>query len=95
MTVLGQEFNVNSWIDVLFYTLQVVSDLAPDKLELIENDYPSLVGRRTTFRRPKELANGYYYEANLSAGHIYNFCKQLVNIMEFSQDEWDVTVVNT
>ena len=47
------------------------------------------------FRRPKELANGYYYEANLSAGHIYNFCKQLVNIMEFSQDEWDVTVVNT
>lgn len=95
LTVLGQEFNVNSWIDVLFYTLQVVSDLAPDKLELIENDYPSLVGRRTTFRRPKELANGYYYEANLSAGHIYNFCKQLVNIMEFSQDEWDVTVVNT
>ncbi len=94
LIVLGQEFNVNSWTDVLFHTLQVVSDLVPDKLELIENDYPSLLGRRTNFRRPKELANGYYYETNLSAGHIYNFCKQLVNIMELSQDEWNVNVVN-
>ena len=96
LIVLGQEFNVNSWTDVLFYTLQVVSDLAPDKLELIENDYPSLLGRRADlFRRPKELANGYFYEAGLSAVHIYNFCKQLVNIMELSQDEWDVAVVNS
>lgn len=92
LTVLGQEFNTNSWTDVLYYTLRVVAELAPEKLELIENDYPSLLGRKPDFRRPKELANGYYYETNLSAGHIYNFCKQLVNIMELSEDEWEVLV---
>ena len=39
------EFNVKTWADVLMYTLKVVSDLAPDKLENIETDYPSLVGK--------------------------------------------------
>ena len=33
LVVLGQEFNVKTWADVLMYTLKVVSDLAPDKLE--------------------------------------------------------------
>ena len=31
------------------YTLKVVSDLAPDKLENIETDYPSLVGKNAKF----------------------------------------------
>ena len=77
------------------YTLKVVSDLAPDKLENIETDYPSLVGKNAKiFRRPKELCNEYYYESNLSASHIYNFCKQLVNVMELSEDEWKTEVTN-
>lgn len=46
------------------------------------------------FRRPKELCNEYYYESNLSASHIYNFCKQLVNVMELSEDEWKTEVTN-
>ena len=95
LMVLGQEYNVNYWSDVLLHTLQVVSDLAPEKIESIEEEYPSLLGKdRTAFRRPKELANGYFYEANLSATSIYNFCKQLVNIMELSEDEWKVEVTN-
>ncbi len=95
LVVLGQEFNVKTWADVLMYTLKVVSDLAPDKLENIETDYPSLVGKNAKiFRRPKELCNEYYYESNLSASHIYNFCKQLVNVMELSEDEWKTEVTN-
>ena len=61
----------------------------------IETDYPSLVGKNAKiFRRPKELCNEYYYESNLSASHIYNFCKQLVNVMELSEDEWKTEVTN-
>jgi len=33
-------------------------------------------------------------ENTLSASHIYNFCKQLVNVMELSEDEWKTEVTN-
>lgn len=88
--VLGQEFNVDTWVEVLENTLQVVADLDPDKLELIENDYPSLLGKENRFSRGKKLSNGYFYETKLGSKHVYNFCKQLVNIMELSEDEWTV-----
>lgn len=92
LKILGQEFPVNSWRDVLEKTLNVIADLEPDKFDLIAINYPRYVGKdKNKFRAIRELENGYYIEVNLSAQSIQKLCFQAIESIDLSSEDWDVT----
>lgn len=43
--ILNQSFEVKSWRDVLEHTMNTISDLEPEKFEIIMQSFPRLVGR--------------------------------------------------
>lgn len=91
LNVLGQNIDVSSWAEVLGKTLEIVAEIEPEKLDTLALEYSSFVGKdNRRFRRSKSLPNGYYYEANLSATYIYQFCKQVASVIELDEDEWTV-----
>jgi len=90
--ILGQQFEVRSWRDVLEQTLNTVVDLEPSKFELITRDFPRYIGRDSNkFRSSRELENGYFVEVNLSAKNIERFCRQVIEAIELTSEEWSVT----
>lgn len=90
--ILGQQFQVHSWRDVLEQTLNTVADLEPDKFLVIANNYPRYVGKdKTKFRGIRQLQNGYFIEVNLSAQSIQRFCHQALETIELTSEDWSVT----
>jgi uncharacterized protein with ParB-like and HNH nuclease domain len=93
LNILGQQFQVQSWRDVLEQTLNTVADLEPDKFEVITHKFPRYVGKdKTKFRAIRQLQNGYFIEVNLSAQSIQKFCYQAIETIELTSDEWGVTI---
>jgi uncharacterized protein with ParB-like and HNH nuclease domain len=92
LNILGQQFQVHSWRDVLEQTLNTVADLEPDKFVLITNIFPRYVGKdKTKYRAIRQLQNGYFIEVNLSAQSIQKFCYQAIDSIELTSEEWKVT----
>lgn len=92
LNILGQQFQVHSWRDVLEQTLNTVADLEPDKFVVITNNFPRYVGKdKTKFRAIRQLQNGYFIEVNLSAQSIQRFCYQAIETIELTSEEWEVT----
>ena len=80
LKILGQEFQVQTWRDVLEQTLNTVADLEPDKFEAIVQNFPRYVGLdKNTFREIRQLQNGYFIEVNMSAQSIQKFCNQAID----------------
>lgn len=95
LKILGQSFSVKTWRDVLQKTLEVVIDLEPEKMVLIENEYPRFVGKnKNKFRAIKELPNGYYFEVHLSAQSIYKLCNQIIDTIGLTSEDWQLTYSN-
>ena len=93
LKILGQQFQVQSWRDVLEKTLNTVADLEPDKFEIIAHNFPRYLGKdKNKFRAIRELQNGYFVEVNLSAQSIKKFCHQAMETIELASDEWNVIV---
>lgn len=93
--ILGQHFQVESWRDVLEQTLNTISDLEPDKFEVIAYNFPRHLGKdKTKFRTARQLQNGYFIEVNLSAQSIQKFCYQAIETIELNSEEWDVTTIS-
>ncbi len=91
LSILGQEFRVNTWKDVLICTFKVISELAPDKFEQIINQYPHFIGKeKNNYRRSYELPNGIFLEVNLSASTIQKYCTQAIESIELTTDDWKV-----
>lgn len=91
LVFFGEEYSVAAWVDVLNKTLELCAYLVPEKLPVLEAAYPSFIGRSLeSFRRPKELDGGYYYETNLSANSIYRFCKQVIGTIDITDNQWIV-----
>lgn len=89
--ILGQNFTVQSWRDVLEQTMNTIADLEPDKFEQIIQQFPRLVGRdKKKFRAIRELKNGAFIEVNLSAKSIQGFCFQVLEAIELTSDDWKV-----
>lgn len=96
LKILGQEFPVNSWRDVMEKTLNVIADLEPEKFELIALNYPRYVGKdKNKFRAIRELDNGYFIEVNLSAQSIQKLCFQAIESIDLSSEDWDVAYEKT
>lgn len=92
LNILGQQFQVHSWRDVLEQTLNTVADLEPDKFVVITNNFPRYVGKdKTKFRAIRQLQNDYFIEVNLSAQSIQRFCYQAIETIELTSEEWEVT----
>jgi len=93
--ILGQSFNVNSWRDVLEQTMNTISELEPEKFEVLINKFPRFIGHdKKKFRAIRELNNGTYIEVNLSAQSIQKFCYQAIEAIGLTSDEWQVDIVD-
>lgn len=91
LIILGQEFKVDSWRDVLESTLNTISDLEPEKFDILEKEFPKYIGKdKTKFRLPRMLQNGSYIEVNLNAKTIQRFCFQAIENINLSSEEWEV-----
>jgi len=91
LKILGQNFRVNSWRDVMETTFNVISDLAPDKFQIILDNFPKYVGKdKSKFREVRKLENSYFIEVNLSSEHIQKICYQAIEITDLSSEDWEV-----
>lgn len=93
LRILGQQFQVQTWRDVLEQTLNTVADLEPDKFEIIAHNFPRYIGKdKNKFRAVRQLQNGYFIEVNMSAQSIQRFCSQAIETIELTSEDWSVTV---
>ena len=89
LTILGQQFQVDSWRDVLENTINVIADLEPEKFNLLLRQFPRFVNRNAdVLRETRRLKNGAFIEVHLSAQSIQKFCFQALESIEMSVDEW-------
>lgn len=98
LTILGQQFEVGSWRDVLEQTLNTIADLEPEKFEVIAQNFPRYLGRdKNKYRAVRQLQNDFFIEVNLSAQSIQKFCYQAIDTIELTTEEWAVstTVANS
>jgi uncharacterized protein with ParB-like and HNH nuclease domain len=93
LKILGQQFQVQTWRDVLEQTLNTVADLEPDKFEIIAQNFPRYIGKdKNKFRAVRQLKNGFYIEVNFSAQSIQKLCSQAMETIELTSDDWSVIV---
>ncbi|MBI5740171.1 MAG: DUF262 domain-containing protein [Nitrospirae bacterium] len=93
LKILGQQFQVQTWRDVLEQTLNTVADLEPDKFEVIAQNFPRYLGKeKNKFRAVRQLQNGFFIEVNLSAQSIQKFCSQAMETIELTSDDWRVII---
>ena len=93
LKILGQQFQVQTWRDVLEQTLNTVADLEPGKFEIIAQNFPRYLGKeKNKFRAVRQLQNGFFIEVNLSAQSIQKFCSQAMETIELTSDDWSVMV---
>ena len=94
LKILGQQFQVRSWRDVLEQTLDTIAYVEPEKFEIIAQNFPRYLGKDArVFRSTRQLQNGYFIEVNLSAESIRKFCFQAMETIELTSDEWNVKFV--
>lgn len=89
--ILGQQYQVTSWRDVLELTVETIAELEPDGFSRILAEFPRFVGKdKTKFRSVRELKCGAFIEVNLGAAAIYQFCSQVIEAIGLSSDDWRV-----
>lgn len=87
--ILGQKFDVQSWRDVLIQTFNTISELEPEKFEIIQQNFPRYISKnRAGLNTPRELNNGYFMDVNLGAQRIQKLCIQAIETIELTSDEW-------
>jgi uncharacterized protein with ParB-like and HNH nuclease domain len=93
LTIFGQHFPVKTWRDVWLQTLDTLADLDPEAFEKVVQGYPNyLQSDPQRLRNPRELKNGFYAETNLSAREIERLCRQVMETIDCSADDWHVEV---
>ena len=69
----------------------MISDLEPEKFELLLREFPRFINREgISLREHRQLKNGAFIEVNLSAQAIQKFCFQAIESVELSTDDWIV-----
>ncbi len=93
LKILGQQFQVQSWRDVLEQTLNTIAYLEPEKFGVIAHNFPRYLGKdEHQFRATRQIQNGYFIEVNLSAENIRKFCYHAMETIELTSEEWAVMV---
>jgi len=91
LKILGQQFEVKTWRDVLEQTLNTIADLEPEKFDTIAHNFPRYPGKdKKKFRAVRQLQNDYCIEVNLSAQSIQKICYQAMETIELTSEDWSV-----
>ena len=89
--ILGQNFSVQSWRDVLEQTMNSVADIEPENFDEIMRQFPRFVGpNKKRFRETRQLKNGTFIEVNLSSHDIQRFCFQALAAIGLTTEDWKV-----
>ena len=79
LTILGQEFAVESWRDVLEQTLNAIYDLDSEIFDIISANYPNLInGDKDKLRSWRQLKNGKYVETKCLPKYSKLYCIELL-----------------
>lgn len=93
LKILGQQFEVKTWRDVLEQTLNTIADLEPEKFDILAHNFPRYLGKdKNKFRAVRQLQNDYFIEVNLSAHSIQKLCYQAMETIELTSEDWNVTI---
>ncbi len=96
LIMLGEEYPVKSWRDVLEITLNIIAEVEPEHFKGIMEQFPRLVGSdERVFRSTRKLKNGVFIETNLSANNICSVCLRSVEMAEISIQDWSVDTVKS
>ena len=88
---LGKYSSVNSWRDVLTFTLNSIYEELPECFSTIVNAFPKWIGKDgNKFRAARELNSGYFIEVNDSANAIYTKCIKVLNVAHLTEDDWSI-----
>lgn len=91
LVMLGQEIHVSSWRDVLEKTMNILSDLEPEKFEQIVSEFPRYINKdKSKLRSVRQLDSGYFIEVNLSAEAIKRLCYQAIDSVGLFQEDWRI-----
>jgi hypothetical protein len=93
LIIFDQEILVKTWRDVLINFLTTIAEFEPDLFKQLVKEYPHFINNSPEkFRESRELKNGYHIEVNLSADSVYRFCKQAMQTIELSDDDWRIEI---
>lgn len=91
LKVLGQNFEVESWRDVIEQTLNTLADSEPEKFDRVIGSFKRFVRHDNAGMHSwRRLANGMYVNVNLSSRDIKKFCSQILDAIELTVDDWHV-----
>ena len=94
LSILGEEFDVKSWRDVLENTLNTIAFLEPEKFAVVAETMPHFISKSSgAMRDVRRLKDGYFVEVNLSAKRIEKFCIQAIQTAELTADDWKVEFI--
>ncbi len=89
--VLGAEHRVKTWRDVMECTLNAIAKWDEEAFQEIMRQFPRFVSSSDKdFRDPRNLRNGTFMEANLSAKAIMVFCQKVCETAGLSPEDWRV-----
>jgi uncharacterized protein with ParB-like and HNH nuclease domain len=93
LKIMGQNFSVNNWRDVLQETFNSVAELEPEKFEILANKFPRYISKdKSKFKRNRELENGYFIQVDLKSTYIKRICYSVIEEIELTAEEWEVEV---
>ena len=95
LKILGNNYNINSWKDLLRQTAEVCIWYKPENISVLDENFPNYGSfNSTNVRRPYKLDNGYFIETNLSANDIYRRCLDFLVVFEIEPTNWEIKLEN-
>lgn len=93
LVILGENYQVQSWIDVMEKTVEAICELDPEEnTAMLLRNYSYYVGTREDFAekiRPISKFN-IFINRNLSVESIYRFCQRIIEKAGLSSEDWQV-----
>lgn len=81
---------VKDWSDVLEVVVTHLGENYSEQFSALQLEFPRVLSTDANkIRTPRKLANGYFFETNMSANRIYRLCEQLLDFMG-CRDQWHV-----
>ena len=91
LVILGERFSVSTWREVAQITLETSHERDSERFEQVLAQFPRFVGHDPSrFRSSRQLANGLFFETNLSATSIHRLCVQVSELSGLSSEDWRV-----
>ena len=91
LRIFGQEKPVESWRDVLEFTLNTIADFDSERFQDIVEQFPGFVGwDEKGFKAWRKLNNGAFIEVSLSAKRIHSFCMKAIQTADIPEEDWQL-----